>query len=182
MTRRRFANYRDLPVAERGPDGRWLCRECRKPIDHPRRTAFCNEECRKRFEMRFSANAVRRAVWDRDHGVCAICGVDTMFQVAVYRAAMKYGARTETKDAIRSFLADAWDIPWRRLQPYYKWWDADHIRPVAEGGGECGLENFRTLCIPCHKAETAALRRRMAERSKATKSMLDSIESDGTNG
>ena len=30
-------------------------------------------------------------------------------------------------------------------------WDADHIVPVCEGGGMCGLENIRTLCLKCHK-------------------------------
>jgi 5-methylcytosine-specific restriction endonuclease McrA len=29
-------------------------------------------------------------------------------------------------------------------------WEADHIVPVADGGGECGLENYRLLCRPCH--------------------------------
>lgn len=36
-------------------------------------------------------------------------------------------------------------------------WDADHIVPVIKGGGGCGLENYRTLCQPCHKKETARL-------------------------
>jgi 5-methylcytosine-specific restriction endonuclease McrA len=40
-------------------------------------------------------------------------------------------------------------------------WDADHILPVAEGGGECDLENLRTLCLMCHREATAELRRRM---------------------
>lgn len=42
-------------------------------------------------------------------------------------------------------------------------WDIDHIVPVVEGGGQCGLENLRTLCHPCHKQvtrELAARRRR----------------------
>ncbi len=39
-------------------------------------------------------------------------------------------------------------------------WQADHIVPVAEGGGGCGLDNLRTLCTPCHAAETAGLRSR----------------------
>ncbi len=39
-------------------------------------------------------------------------------------------------------------------------WDADHIVPVVEGGGECGLANMRTLCLKCHRAVTADLRRR----------------------
>jgi 5-methylcytosine-specific restriction protein A len=53
-------------------------------------------------------------------------------------------------------------VPYGRVSS--DWWDADHIVPVIEGGGECGIDNFRTLCIPCHKAETAALRKRMARR------------------
>jgi 5-methylcytosine-specific restriction enzyme A len=39
-------------------------------------------------------------------------------------------------------------------------WDADHIVPVVEGGGECDLANLRTLCLKCHRAATAALRKR----------------------
>lgn len=42
-------------------------------------------------------------------------------------------------------------------------WEADHIVPVVEGGGACGLDNYRTLCTPCHKSETAALAARLAE-------------------
>ena len=40
-------------------------------------------------------------------------------------------------------------------------WQADHFVPVAEGGGNCGLENFRTLCSPCHLNETERLRARL---------------------
>src|SRR5579875_601178 len=43
-------------------------------------------------------------------------------------------------------------------------WDADHIVPVAEGGGECDLSNMRTLCLKCHRAHTAELRARLRTR------------------
>ena len=33
-------------------------------------------------------------------------------------------------------------------------WQADHIVPVAEGGGESALDNFQTLCVPCHEKKT----------------------------
>ena len=33
-------------------------------------------------------------------------------------------------------------------------WDADHIVCVKGGGGQCGLDNIRTLCIECHKKKT----------------------------
>jgi 5-methylcytosine-specific restriction endonuclease McrA len=39
-------------------------------------------------------------------------------------------------------------------------WDADHIVPVVEGGGECDLANIRTLCLKCHRAATLELRQR----------------------
>ena len=33
--------------------------------------------------------------------------------------------------------------------------------PVAEGGGQCGPENYRTLCIRCHRVVTNQLRQRL---------------------
>lgn len=55
--------------------------------------------------------------------------------------------------------------------PYKRdtWWDADHIIPVIEGGGQCGLENYRTLCVPCHKKVTKDLARRLALKRKYEK-------------
>jgi hypothetical protein len=32
--------------------------------------------------------------------------------------------------------------------------------PVVEGGGECDLGNMRTLCLKCHRKQTAELRMR----------------------
>lgn len=49
-------------------------------------------------------------------------------------------------------------------------WQADHIVPIAEGGGECGLDGLRTLCTCCHKRETRALARRRAERRRQQQS------------
>lgn len=43
-------------------------------------------------------------------------------------------------------------------------WEADHITPVCEGGGCCGLENYRTLCSECHKRETIKLATRRKNR------------------
>lgn len=33
-------------------------------------------------------------------------------------------------------------------------WEADHIIPVHQGGGGCGIENYQTLCADCHKMKT----------------------------
>lgn len=40
-------------------------------------------------------------------------------------------------------------------------WQADHIIAVAEGGGDCGMENLRTLCTWCHGVCSGALRKRL---------------------
>lgn len=54
----------------------------------------------------------------------------------------------------------------RETVPVSSLWDADHIVPVAEGGGGCGLENLRTLCRVCHGRVTAELRTRLAGKKK----------------
>jgi 5-methylcytosine-specific restriction endonuclease McrA len=43
-------------------------------------------------------------------------------------------------------------------------WQADHHIPVAEGGGECDISNYRTLCTACHIKETRELQKRLKER------------------
>ena len=48
--------------------------------------------------------------------------------------------------------------------------EVDHILPVCEGGGCCGLDNLRTLCQACHKKETAKLAKR---RSKSQVTNVD---------
>lgn len=45
-------------------------------------------------------------------------------------------------------------------------WEVDHIIPVCEGGGACGLDNLRTLCLWCHRKETAKLAARRAQRRR----------------
>jgi hypothetical protein len=56
-------------------------------------------------------------------------------------------------------------IPWRRFVAGPAW-DMDHIVPVAEGGGGCGLDNLRTLCRLCHVRVTTELRKRLREKAK----------------
>jgi hypothetical protein len=52
-------------------------------------------------------------------------------------------------------------FPW--FKPFISPWAADHIVPVVEGGGECGIENIRTLCLGCHASVTKELRGRLKQ-------------------
>ncbi len=49
-------------------------------------------------------------------------------------------------------------------------WEADHIIPVIEGGAN-GPANMRTLCLGCHRGETAKLAARRAARRRAEKEL-----------
>lgn len=103
---------------------------------------------------------MRYEIQKRDKGVCALCGLDTFALQAEYNA-MPKGYLDAAADARYAFLKEH-GIPFSRSSS--DWWDADHIMPVIEGGGECGLDNYRTLCIPCHKKVTKELHARMKRK------------------
>ena len=88
----------------------------------------------------------------RDHGICVLCQIDTIALQKEY---------LQLDRATRSEFLKRHGIPWGR--ECSDWWDADHIIPVIEGGGECDLSNLRTLCIPCHRKETRRLHQRLKE-------------------
>jgi 5-methylcytosine-specific restriction endonuclease McrA len=137
----------DLPL---GPNGRPLCRWCRLEILAPRRRTFCSAYCVHQWRLRSDPAYLREQVFLRDRGICALCSTDT---VAEY-AALK---RSRGPDRLRRL--ELWGLS--SIHARRSLWDADHILPVAEGGGECDLDNLRTLCLPCHREVTADLRRRL---------------------
>jgi len=109
------------------------------------------------WKLRTNPGYLREHVFARDKGVCAHCGVNTI--------ALRRDMRKLDFAARRRFLKD-----WKLREGSRKsLWDADHIVPVAEGGGQCDLSNMRTLCLKCHAEATAALRSRLrSERPPIT--------------
>jgi 5-methylcytosine-specific restriction protein A len=101
--------------------------------------------------LRTDPGYVRERVFARDGGVCAGCAADT---VAIFAALRR--ARGKERAAGLRFYGMKGITSRRSL------WEADHIVPVAEGGGQCDLDNLRTLCVACHREATAALRGRLA--------------------
>ncbi len=141
----------DAKLLPKNEDGLTCCRWCGKGVKPPKRT-MCSKECVHELNLRINGRYLRDCVYMRDKGICAICNIDTKQTVKTIRSL--YG------DMKTKFLEEYSISPKRKI-----WiqkhggglWDADHIIPVKEGGGMCGLENIRTLCIKCHKAETKTL-------------------------
>ena len=145
--RTRKGGRTDRESLERAPSGRTLCRWCRTETPKGRRT-FCSEICVHEWKLRTDPGYLREKVFERDRGICATCGADTL--------ALRRDLRKLDYASRRRFLKD-WGL---REGSRKSLWDADHILPVAEGGGQCDLANMRTLCLKCHRTATAALRKR----------------------
>ena len=141
------AKRQQLPT---GPNGLPLCRWCELEILAKRRRTFCSDFCVHQWRLRTDPGYLRDQVFARDRGICHLCQADT---VAIYSALKR--ARGKARIAGLS-LYGMKSITARRSL-----WDADHILPVAEGGGQCDLDNLRTLCLPCHREVTAQLRLRL---------------------
>lgn len=124
-----------------------MCRWC-KGVVRGRRRTFCSDACVHEWRLRSSATYLRECVFERDHGVCALCGIDTH---ALRRKIFRLPFAERMREIRR--LQAAGVIHRRRKS----WWEADHVVPVVEGG-DSNLENMRTLCIPCHKRVTGELR------------------------
>ena len=121
---------------------------------------------------------VRTKLFERDKGVCALCGLNCVALVKElealdpscdYRWKRYWSAQQLYEQEIREnskliVRLKELCIPIYRYRGRRRYgiWDADHIQAVVEGGGECGLDNYRTLCCRCHKGETAKLRKKLA--------------------
>ena len=142
----------DRSTLPTGSNGRALCRWCNLEVPKGRLT-FCSDYCVEEWRLRTDPGYLRQRVLDRDKGVCAVCRIDCLAEwrrIARLRGAARLKALRE------------WNLSHRFRRSL---WDADHIVPVVEGGGECDLSNIRTLCLKCHRAVTTALRERRAVRN-----------------
>lgn len=166
MTTTRWMQYRDLPWASADSG---TCRVCGcEKRDGERWHTFCKndgEACLHWYKIRADPGYARRAVERRDKGVCALCGLDTRALAQRISALERSLGDGKSLDSIRSLMQT------HGYKPGRNWafaelitWEADHILPVVEGGGMCGLEGLRTLCLPCHHKESAALAGRLARK------------------
>lgn len=167
-----------------------MCRWCGEPAPKGR-YKWCSQDCVDQYMITADSGYARQAVERRDHGICALCGLDTR---AVAKSINRQIKRHREGDGDR-LMSSIGISPARRTSQWrggdrYPWafnpwtiprhkriqmeqgreiidgvkagdlYDIDHIVPVCEGGGCCGLDNLRTLCLFCHKKETAKLAKR----------------------
>lgn len=135
----------------KGPNGLPLCRWCDLEILARRRRTFCSDYCVHQWRLRTDPGYLRDQVFARDHGCCALCHIDTV---------AAYSALKRARGAARAAGLRLYGL--KTIATRRSLWDADHIVPVAEGGGQCDLDNLRTLCLLCHREATAQLRKRLS--------------------
>lgn len=138
-----------------GPNGRLLCRWCGVETKPPR-IAWCSKACNDEFLIRFRPGSARHAVWRRDKGRCALCHLNcTKLKSQLHRIKKRKGFKRFVQ------VVRVLGIAHYR---YGTLWNADHVTPVVEGGGMCGLDNLRTLCLWCHRGETRKLNARRKQK------------------
>ncbi len=171
---KRYKTVRDFPVG-RDAEGRPLCRWCKGAVKPPRRT-MCSNACAHEVELRTNLNYLRSQVFKRDRGVCAACGGDTQKFGRVMDYARKSLAALTGQDPtwangywfVRAARETLEKVPWEYGRAN---WEADHILEVVRGG-DSGLENMQTLCVPCHKQKTKRLAQ---ERARERRGQLETL-------
>lgn len=243
-----------MPGYKRDENGKPLCRWCSGALPKGRRS-WCSDKCVNEALIVHSPPHTRKAVFERDKGICLHCGEDTVklektllrlrgmmsggilsYDRTENKASRRYGIDRERLAEIcheaNMLKSRAENLARRRLKfPAFQLpappeplvltaaearivrvhlrfrslcaarragiladlsargfteiesrslWEADHIVPVVLGGGLCGLENYRTLCMPCHKIETKALAAHRAEERRKARAaeMKDSNETE----
>ena len=139
---------------------------------------FCSGLCHEKFFTKRKGCMARRLLESCEHGVCCQCNVDT---IKLQRCLSKM-SQDERKfyfsvDGSATLVERNFFNRLSRLRqakvladPGKHLWEADHIRAVADGGGESGLDNMQTLCVACHASKTQEEKRRRALAKRAASS------------
>ncbi|CAJ1087045.1 DNA annealing helicase and endonuclease ZRANB3 [Xyrichtys novacula] len=147
-----------------------LCLSCQKACSTTGGawdTRFCSHRCQDEFQLRTNNTYLRSKVLEAEKGICQHCGLHAHDLFLKVR-----GAPLSQR---KEMLENTWlaQLSLKQLNEMIRapvegdFWQADHIRPVYGGGGQCSLDNLQTLCTVCHKNRTA---QQAKERSQIRKS------------
>jgi 5-methylcytosine-specific restriction endonuclease McrA len=160
MAKRYIGKLIDAKLLPKNEEGFVCCRWCNGSVKPPKKT-MCSPECVHEILIRTNTNYLRTCVYKRDKGICAICKIDT--KEIAKNALLLVGEAKE--NFLKSYSISLKRKIWMKKHGGGLW-DADHIVPVKDGGGLCGLDNLRTLCIKCHKSITSSFVKELAEKRK----------------
>lgn len=134
---------------------------------------FCGLDCFQEYRLRTSSRALRQALFQIERGKCSQCKLDCCNLVKhikplpvekreeyIRKVAPNIASRLKLLDKLVREPADG------------NAWHADHIIPVYKGGGECKLDNMRTLCVACHYEVTRGQHKDLKEIRKKAKEHL----------
>lgn len=161
-----------------------LCKLCQKPCagynaKEPEylEDLFCELACYEDYRTRTSSRYIRQELFQIEHGICTNCKLDCHQLVKRLRPLPLEKRRTYINKAAPELFARKNLLETLVNDPTEgNAWHADHIIPVYQGGGECRLENMRTLCVACHADVTAAqCAERKLIRSKARKQLKNTL-------
>jgi len=132
------------------------------------------------MKVKASSGAARQQIMKRDRGICAMCNLDCLTLVKKLQSIEK--THESDPESMASWREQREQLLCRKEYQHFssrlskamkdglvekalsgKAWQADHIIPVFEGGGQCTITNLRTLCTACHRdvtAEQASKRKR----------------------
>ncbi len=139
--------------------------------------SWCSDACRTEGYIR--AGVYHGAVSDRDKGVCVLCGKKcSEIQDRLRRMLARANGHDkeghwvpEKRKLVDSYMRVQRLMRAHRMSQHHRHspFEIDHIVPVIEGGGCCGIDNLRTVCFGCHKQVTADLAARRAARRQDAK-------------
>lgn len=178
--------WKSVPPVRQDKYGYYLCRLCQHACPEGQRH-WCSEACLQRYLTTSHGTFVRAQLLARDGGICAICGVDADRMDAaleeLQRDLLHPLLMSIHPMIVQSFRAEGWTNIRTRGRGSYpdavaftSCWEAHHVTAVKEGGGECGLENYQTLCFVCHKKASAEQARARAAARKAQKRLEKEVQ------
>jgi 5-methylcytosine-specific restriction endonuclease McrA len=155
----RIGNKDKLFPVKFDTDGLPFCRYCGKKLSNKHRRWCSGGKCTEEANIRCYPSWARSAVWEKDKGICAKCGLDTERLEHLYSRAnggtgYYYKSKPVWAKPKHKGMVDRLErlFPWIILRAFYRlsFWEAHHKHAVKDGGGFCGLDNYETLCYGCH--------------------------------
>lgn len=144
------------------------CTWCGTHVPKNRRL-WCSSACVAEYFAR-QPSTCSRVAYIRDRGICQLCGIDANRILSLLMR-----LHSGPPGVLSGYLHHLQQLGFFSKHPRVacngfallqslQLMQADHIIPVCEGGGLCTVDNYRTVCVPCHKRITRELNQKRARQ------------------